>query len=84
MTGKNILATGLGNHCSQFGDLEGAQQGIETPNQPDTEKQPNIWKQCGDRARCAKDAGADCVTDDDGKAKANAEDAQQAPAGYCW
>ena len=77
--GKVVLAAAGGNQGAEFGELEGAKEGVEGAADPNGDKEPRVGKDGCNAARRANDADGDGVADGDRDAEADAEDLQEFP-----
>jgi len=68
-----ILAAAGGDQGAEFGKLEGAEEGVESPADPDGDEQPGVGKDCGDAAGGANDADRNGIADGDGNAETDTE-----------
>src|SRR5262249_48056188 len=75
-----ILATAARNRSTEFSERRGAEKGVEAPDYPDGEKQPDIRQLGGDVALCGNDSGGDGVADRGGDAEPHSQDLQQPAA----
>jgi len=71
--GEIVLAAASGNGCAEFGELEGADKGVESTAEPNAKEEPMIGEARGDVAGSANNAGGDGVADRDGDAETDAE-----------
>ncbi len=77
--GQVALATAGRDQGAEFGELEGAEEGVEGAADPDGDEEPGVGKDCGDTAGCANDADDKVIgADGDGDTKAQlAEDLEE-------
>lgn len=72
-----VLATASGNGGAEFGELEGADESVESAAEPNTEEQPATRKTRGDVAGGADNASGDGVADGDSNAETDTENLQE-------
>src|ERR1700681_5117248 len=74
---KHIPTAGARNHRPQFGDGNGAQQSIDTAEDPDSDKKFCSGKLGGDFAGSAQDAHPDSSANGHRQTKADAKNPQE-------
>src|SRR3989442_1184309 len=80
MADEDVLSAGFRHESPQLGKRVGAEEGVETADDPDGEKEPEGRQVGGDVARRAQNARGDGVADDHGQTKGQAENSEKAAA----
>jgi hypothetical protein len=76
---KDVKPARARNHRSQLCNGERAKKRIDSPDDPNQDKEPGVLQVSRDLTGGAEDTHPDSPADGDRKAKANAENPQQAP-----
>ena len=76
-TREIVLAAAFGYGGAEFGELKGADEGIDRAAEPDTEEKPMIGKARGDVTGSADNAGGNGIADGNGNAETYAENLQE-------
>ena len=80
----NVPPTRTRKHATKFCYGTAAQKCIDSAQEPNRKNQPAISQVARYLTRCPEDASADCVSDTNSKAKANAQYAEQVAAATAW
>jgi hypothetical protein len=77
MTSIHVLRARSGQHGPELRQRVHAEQGVERANDPNPEEEPGSLELGRDIARRTQNAGANGVSDGDGKAEGDAEDVEE-------
>ena len=77
MSRVNVLSARPRQHRPELGERVRTEQRVERAYDPNAEKEPCRWQHRRDVARRAQNAGADRISNSNGKAEADAEDGEE-------